>query len=562
MRCLTILALLVPWGLPTGQVHAQVTQSADSSDLRSQARSAQARFERIRVRHLPQEFVGSGGCDEIIGRICMRHGGDDDYEPPPEADEIVEARSSLLAELSEVAARIPGDGWVRGQLVWYSIEAGDGEEALEYARGCLGERWWCRALEGLALHSLERFPEAQAAFEEVRPHLPEKEREKWDQSIKDALDRDRWRWIEQQPDSAMAVAQFWALADPFFIHPGNDRQTAHWARMAASRIRQRARNPYGMSWGFDLDELLVRYGWEAAWARDFRRPGRMEDRVVGHHPPKSREFLPPTDVLEDPMRLEEEGWVLEKDRPHAAYAPTYAKEVTPSWSQFAAFRRPSGMVLVAASDSTELPGTRGLAALDLGSGELRGGSDTAAVHVLTLPYGRHVASAEWIAEDGLRGRRDRVGVALSEVPRDVPTLSDVLLVRPAGGLPADLSEAIGRAHPGRVLAPGQPVVLAWELYRFGDRDVDVRYRVLLEPRDRGLLRRLGEWARVLDGERPVVLSWSELDEGGGAPRFSAVELGLPPVEPGSYSLTLEVELPGRETLITSQIVEIRRSFGS
>ena len=539
-------------------VHAQAPSDPDSADLRSDARNAQARFERVRVRHLPREMVGSGRCDEIIGRICMRHGGDDDYEPPPEHEKIVEARASLLDELRAAAARIPGDGWVRGQLVWYGLEAGESQEALRHARECRADPWWCAALEGLALHHLERFEEAEAAFMRAKAGLPDKERERWAESIKDVTDRDRWRWVESQADSAAAIDRFWALADPFFIAPGNDRRTAHLARLTVSRIRDRARNPYGMSWGFDLDELLVRYGWEAAWGRDHYRPGRMEDRVVGHHPPKSREFIPPEEVLTEPSAIGPRTWELEKDRPHSAYAPTYAPDVSPSWSQFAAFRRPAGLLLIAAADSLELEGERGLGLLDLTTGALDvgGTGDTATIHVRSVPFGSYLASEEWIAETGERGRRTRVGVTMEEVPPDVPTLSDVLLVRSTGELPVDLEQAVPQAHPGRILAAGQSVVLAWELYRMGRRDVEASYRVLLEPEDRGFLRRAGEWARLLDRDRPVVLAWTDVDEASDAPHFAAVELGLPEIEPGRYTLILEVELPGRATLTSSLTIQI------
>ena len=491
----------------------------------------------------------------------MRHGGDDDYEPPPEHEKILEARTALLQDLETVARRIPGDGWVLGQWVWYTLEADQPELALRRARSCRAEPWWCAALEGLALHHLERFEEAEAAFTAAMAAQPDDERERWAEAIKDVTDRDRWRWMESQSDSSAATERFWALSDPFFIAPGNDRRTAHWARLTVSRIRDRARNPYGMSWGFDLDELLVRYGWEAAWGRDHFRPGRMEDRVVGHHPPKSREFIPPKDILANPETIDVPEWELEKDRPHTAYSPSYAREVTAAWPQVAAFRRGPGILLVAALDSIELTGRRGLGLLDLTTGQVRGGQDSAPVQTQSVPYGAYLASAEWISETGERGRRARIGVNLSEVPPDVPTLSDVLLVRSADGLPSDLEAAMQRAHPGRTLEAGQSVVLAWELYRMGTRDVEARYRVLLEPVDRGFLRRAGEWARLLDRDRPVVLAWSDTDEASEAPHFSAVELGLPDIEEGRYTLVLEVELPGRATLSTRQPIRVVRRAG-
>ncbi|MCA9738313.1 MAG: hypothetical protein KC645_11870, partial [Gemmatimonadetes bacterium] len=279
---------------------AQEPERPDSSDLRGDARSAQSAFERLRVRRLPRELMGSGGCDEVIGRICMRHDGDDDFVPPPEDEDITEGRERLLAELADIGRAIPGDDWVLGQRVWYAIEAGRPEEAIELPRPCAATPWWCAALEGLALHAAERFEDAERAFGRALQAMPEETRAAWDDATEDVLGRERLGWLEEQPDRDAALERFWRLADPSWMMPGNDRRTAHWARLTASGIRDRARNAYGLSWGFDLEELLVRYGWEIAWGRDVWRAGQMEDRVVGHHPPRSLEYAPPEPVLADP----------------------------------------------------------------------------------------------------------------------------------------------------------------------------------------------------------------------------------------------------------------------
>ena len=61
-------------------------------------------------------------------------------------------------------------------------------------------------------------------------------------------------------------------------------------------------NPYGLSWGDDLEELTVRYGAEKAWEREQQPPdGFLTDtrNIVGRHHPKSQEFLPPKFVLQN-----------------------------------------------------------------------------------------------------------------------------------------------------------------------------------------------------------------------------------------------------------------------
>ncbi|MEZ4414127.1 MAG: hypothetical protein R3E10_00070 [Gemmatimonadota bacterium] len=549
-----LFGALILCGLPGASGQAL---PPDSAELHSRARNAQSRFERLRVRRLPREMVGSGGCDEVIGRICMSHDGDDDRDPPPEEPEITEARDAFLRELSGIAARIPRDDWVVGQRVWYALEAGRADEALRVARDCAGEPWWCAALRGLAAHGAERFEVAERAFDEALATMPAERREEWSEAIEPVLGRERLRWLEDQPDRAQALERFWLLADPSWLIPGNDRRSAHYARLTAARIRERAKNPYGLSWGFDLEELLVRYGWEVSWGRDVWRAGRMgEERVVGHHPPKSREYAPPVAVLERPLETGPDDWALERERPHTAYAPVYARGIEPMVAQFAAFRREDGVLLVAAPDSVDLPGDRGLVAVGLDSRRWVGGPRSGAVFSERLPWGDWMLSAEWIDRESGRARRTRYGARFEPVPADVAALSDLLLVDGGDRLPATLGDAIRRAHAGRIVHSGERLALAWELYRLGGGGQEVGYRVLLEPLERGLFRRAGEWAGLLDPERPVVLAWSEVDDPSPEPRFRAVDLVLPDLEEGAYRLTLEVSFPGRSVLTAAQELRV------
>src|SRR5918995_180148 len=57
------------------------------------------------------------------------------------------------------------------------------------------------------------------------------------------------------------------LADPLYSLPGNDLRTEHYARHTMALLLQDASNPYGIVWGDDMRELLIRFGWPAHWAR-------------------------------------------------------------------------------------------------------------------------------------------------------------------------------------------------------------------------------------------------------------------------------------------------------
>src|SRR5207249_1212141 len=87
-------------------------------------------------------------------------------------------------------------------------------------------------------------------------------------------------------DREALAARLWWLAHPLLSLPGNDRRTEHFARITMTRLMQDARTAYGIAWSWDLDELTLRYGWPAWWAREETRPGQLgaETGVIGHEP--------------------------------------------------------------------------------------------------------------------------------------------------------------------------------------------------------------------------------------------------------------------------------------
>src|SRR5690606_17608244 len=122
----------------------------DSVDLLGAARSSQAAFERLRRNRLPETWSSGGGhCDERIGRFCLTFGpGRANWSPPPEDEEVVEARDTLIAGLGWVAGLVPGDTWIAGQRVRYLVEARRFDEAVAAAAECRAAAWWCAALAG------------------------------------------------------------------------------------------------------------------------------------------------------------------------------------------------------------------------------------------------------------------------------------------------------------------------------------------------------------------------------------------------------------------------------
>ena len=111
-----------------------VTQPAtpDTFVVRRTAREVQARFERTRRELLPISHTGGGRCDVTVGRFCYWH-DPDELPLPEEPVEIARARGAMLHSLEALFAQAPGDAWILGQLVRYTVEQGDVDSALVLA---------------------------------------------------------------------------------------------------------------------------------------------------------------------------------------------------------------------------------------------------------------------------------------------------------------------------------------------------------------------------------------------------------------------------------------------
>jgi hypothetical protein len=107
--------------------------AADPAELLQEARDRQEEFERFRASRIPVERVRSRPtCDELIGRICIWFGGEDETGFPAERPEVGEARLELISFLTETAERVP-DRWLLGHLVYYLIENRDVDGASQVA---------------------------------------------------------------------------------------------------------------------------------------------------------------------------------------------------------------------------------------------------------------------------------------------------------------------------------------------------------------------------------------------------------------------------------------------
>ena len=203
------------------------------------------------------------------------------------------------------------------------------------------------------------------------------------------------------------------------------------------------------------------------------------------------------------------------------------------------------------------PVESGLFLIDTGSGvrhEVRGEGPEGAFQ-LHVPNGHYVIGIEAFGSFEHRAWRERHGVWQESLVPGLAAISDLLILQGGGGLPNSLDEAIPTAMPAIRISAGATFQVAWELYglRIGE---SATVRIGVDDADPGLARRLGEFLRLVGPDDPVVMTWEEAGPDVLGTVFRAVEINLPGLDPGDYSLTVEVQLPGREPMTVTRAITI------
>ncbi len=549
---------------PTGPVQI------DSPRVVSAARSQQARFERLRrSRFARGRNASTRRCDEIIGRFCLRHDDEEENPPPgPEPARVRQAREQLILHLDSASLTLPGDEWISGQRVRYLVEAGRRGDALGAARSCrAASLWWCLALQGYVHHSAADYELADSFFSAALGAMEERQRCRWT-DIEVLLDGDvrkRYRKLPcGQRDSL--ERSFWWLADPLHTVPGNDRRTEHFARQVLDRMQDGAESAFGVPWGADLRELLVRYGWPTGWERAIRRPGESGvPTIISRHDPQSRQFAPPSQLLQDIAAIKPEDWQLAAEKPRSGYAPAYATSFHELEHQLAVFPRRDSAIVVAAYDlrnDTLFASEPRRVALVLSDARSAapvarvGSADAAAALCVTVESVPLLLSLEAFSPRDSVAARARYARRLAKLQPLLPALSDLLLLNRAAPLPDSLAEAIPLARSSHRARAGEPLGLYWELYGPDSRGTTLSVSLSLAVGHRSLLRAAAEWIGLVNRKPPLTLTWEEAVPPGTTVVQRSFALQLPELGPGRYTLRLEITLPGREPLYSTREVEI------
>jgi len=616
------LAVGVLLGLPgpgRDRLAAQAVDSAhaDSASLVKQAHDRQRDFEAFRASHIPlTPLPGDGRCDQLIGRICIWFGGEDEEDFPPELSETTMARDELVRTLSGIASQIQ-DPWVTGELVRYYLEEGQASEAEQIARDCrLTERWWCDALLGYVLQIRGSFVDAETAFRMAIDSMPSEERERWTTPGYLLTEKGDEVFADSAPAArARLWSLFWRLSDPLYLVPGNDRLTEHYARLVEATLDKDAASPQAMEWNKDEDEALIRYGRMIGWSRSRTRPVGMPGghlditdtrEVIGHHAPGSRGYLFPEEFLKAPADVPPESWITAPRKAHTWYAPPYAPDFTELETQVGRFRRGDEMLVVGAyqpaepepaaqeSDKPRFEFGRGrpatfnpfdrrrperkqaetdtaspkpvkiegpvesglyLVPVDGGQALDTLGDAPEGVFTMEVPQGRYVSSMELYEPGAKRAWRARQGLVQAPLTPGLAAVSDLLILKAGASLPTSLDEAIPEVRPGVRIHQGERFIVVWEVYGL---QIQERIGVTLgftkgRP---GFLQRVGRFVGILKPEQPVDVTFQDTGPAAVHTAFRAVQVQLPKLDPGAYTLHLRLDLAGREPVVTSRPITV------
>lgn len=189
--------------------------------------------------------------------------------PKPHRDRVRAERAKLIAHLETSSRLIPGDAFVVGQRVRMLIDQDDVSGAIQAAKSCRSERWWCSMLAGYALARSDDLIAASQSFERADSLLPPTEQCLW-RNVGPLLDTVGRREYEASPCDRQDEhnERFWWLSDPLWSDSINERKTEHAVRRVRLLLNGALGRDEFFNWAPSLGgdaarEMLVRYGWPA-----------------------------------------------------------------------------------------------------------------------------------------------------------------------------------------------------------------------------------------------------------------------------------------------------------
>jgi hypothetical protein len=332
-----------------------------------------------------------------------------------------------------------------------------------------------------------------------------------------------------------------------------------------------------MAFDSDERELLMRYGWPRAWARDSRTQAGAGASypVVGFEPSPAHPFIPAPGVLESPASSDSAGWRSKGIPPvRARYAPEYARRLLPLEHQSALFRRGDTALVavawsVARDTALEAAAQAGelSAALVLTKGEEGDASVARAERPGTrgtlsakMPWGSMLMSVEVGAPSRRTLARARYGVRGTEMPGSRVQMSDVLLFEPYDGMPMNLDDAIPRMLTSQRIPVGARVGIYWEAYNTNPsgEGIGVSITVAPEAQEGGWLRRGLQALRRVREAKPVTVGMRDVSARGVTLSPRSVVVDLSSLTPGRYLMQLELDAGGGNVVRAEKAITVVR----
>lgn len=578
MSRLLMVPLVLLLALPLSGAHAQVAHvqlmPRDSLRNLSQAHDAQFRFESLRRLNLPRlQPSAPRSCDTTVGRMCYWDEDEDatehDSSTIAEGAPILRARRRLIAVLGRLSAAAPGDVWIAGQRVRYLVESSADSAAIEATHECRAAGWWCELLNGYVLHSAGDYATSEAVFDSALVAMPHDVRCRWSDIALLLEDRERDNYQRLPCDSRHEMEQrFWKLAQPSYAVHGNDRRTEHFSRVLLAELLSSSANAYGISWGDDMREILIRYGqplWYAATGPT--APGSALESgtaITGHDRNHSYHFAVNGSG-------EKTRWDIRSKNAREKYAPFYMDSLADLSAQFAMLKRGDSAVVIAIyadaaqSDSAVL----GLAG-DSGTIVVTHDSVHAHVRRARTAWKEVVAGIENYDPVRRIDARARTFIAPPRAAPGAPELSTLLLfsgdttadadssdAAPGSSVDGPLENALARALTTDELSGTRKLGLYWEMYGVNVADsAQENVSISVTRTDGGVLKWLSQALRVTPRDSPLAMQWHEAQLGSGVTARSVI-LDLAQLPAGTYRIALGVGPAAGTQTITSRDIRLR-----
>jgi len=174
---------------------------------------------------------------------------------------------------------------------------------------------------------------------------------------------------------------------------------------------------------------------------------------------------------------------------------------------------------------------------------------------LQASNGHYIVGLEAFSPHAKKAWRERHGLWQDPIVPGLAAISDLLILQGGGEIPTSLDEALPTALPAVRIEAGDAFKVAWELYGLQVGE-SARVRIGVSRGRTGLAGRLGEFLRLLEPNEPVVMTYEDTGPDVLGTVFRAVELNLSDLEPGEYTLTVEIELAGREPMTVGRPLSI------